>query len=486
MALKFSMLLEAIDRVTGPSRRIQNSMRNIGRQARDMARDVGRVGREAAQVSRLDRLSRRLAGGFAAAGSAARRYAGKMGIGSWGDAAEKAGVGVGMLAKKLGGMALGAAKWAGAAAIGASGFALFDLFGTASKFEQFQIMLEGIEGSSTKASRSMAWVQDFAATTPYELDQVMEAFVSLKAYGIDPLNGSLMALGDGASGMSKPIMQAVEALADATTGEFERLKEFGIRASKIGDQVAFTYSRNGKEVRRQVKMNAAEVEKAITGIMTERFGGMMNRQSQTFAGIISNLKDKWSGFLLLIARAGIFDMVKGKLDSWLGVIDRMAKDGRLAAWAEKISKFLEKAFQRAVEFVENTDWGDVATKFERLAIAAGIVADAVIKISEYGRTLGWLADLAGGPVTMVPRLYQEASSRGAFAPRPAQAPARSSPLTPGAGPLRSGANPVQVGGKVSIELKAAPGTQARVKGMKADNPKVPLLVQLGRSMGGPE
>ena len=33
----------------------------------------------------------------------------------------------------------------------------------------------------------------------------------------------------------------VEAVADATTGEFERLKEFGIRASSQGDKVALTF-----------------------------------------------------------------------------------------------------------------------------------------------------------------------------------------------------------------------------------------------------
>jgi phage tail tape-measure protein len=72
--------------------------------------------------------------------------------------------------------------------------ALFDMFGTASKFEQFSVMLTGIEGSADKARKSMAWVQDFAQKTPYELDDVMDAFVKLKAYGIDPMNGSPAAL----------------------------------------------------------------------------------------------------------------------------------------------------------------------------------------------------------------------------------------------------------------------------------------------------
>lgn len=486
MSLKFSMLLEAIDRVTAPAKRIQNSMKGIGRGAREMARDVGRVGREASQITRLDRLSRSLAAGIGAAGRAAKRWAGRLGIGSIGDAAEKAGFGVGRLIKKMGGLALTAAKWAGGAAIAGGGFALFDMFGTASKFEQFQIMLENTEGSAEKARRAMGWVKQFAQTTPYELDQVMEAFVSLKAYGIDPMNGSLMALGDGAAGMSKPVMQAVEALADAVTGEFERLKEFGIRSSKIGDQVAFTYMRNGKEVRRQVKMNAVEVEKAITGIMRDRFGGMMIRQSQTFSGMISNLKDAWSGFQMMVADAGIFDKVKGKLEQWLGKVNEMAKDGRLQAWAEKLSDKLETAFDWAVRFVEETDWNGVANTMQRIADALVIAANAVLTIASHVDTInsvlnfnGWLLDKA--------RDAQAQRQSGVNAPKVnwPTAPARPSPLLTGGG-TRGAQAATQVGGKISLEVTTSPGTKARVRSMQSDNRNVPLFVQLGQSMGGPK
>ena len=39
-----------------------------------------------------------------------------------------------------------------------------------------------------------------------------------------------------ASAMGKIVEQFVEAVADASTGEFERLKEFGIKASSEGDR----------------------------------------------------------------------------------------------------------------------------------------------------------------------------------------------------------------------------------------------------------
>ncbi len=498
MSLKFSMMLEAIDRVTAPAKRIQNSMKGIGRQAKEMARDVGRVGREAAEITRVDRASRALVGAIGAAGRAAKYWAGKAGLGSWGDAAEIAGFGVGRLARRLGSFALDAAKWAGAAGIGAVTFSIYDLFSTASKFEQFQVMLENTEGSAAKARKAMSWVQDFAQKTPYELDQVMEAFVSLKAYGIDPMNGSLKALGDGASGMSKPIQQAVEALADAVTGEFERLKEFGIRSQKIGDQVAFTYTRNGKEVRRQVKMNAIEVEKAITGIMTDRFGGMMDRQSLTFAGMISNLKDAWSRFLMLIANAGVFDVVKGKLQQLLERVNTLANDGSLERWAKQISQWLQEAFDWAVKFVTETNWRAVIKDIKDVGQAVKAVADLVLMIARNWEKVSQAAQAAQIVINPIGTVVDIVTGKPPVPPpgRPPSPPGATPRLTRPS-PLRQGASgysasdfqgsaPVKVGGAVKVELVAPDGWGVRTREMKSDNPKVPLLLQYGRSMGTPQ
>lgn len=94
----------------------------------------------------------------------------------------------------------------------------------------------------------MAWIGDFAATTPYDLAQVTESFIQLKAYGLDPVqNGLLRTLGDTSAAMGKPIEQAVEAIADAVTGENERLKEFGIKARVEGDEIVYAYTKTARK-----------------------------------------------------------------------------------------------------------------------------------------------------------------------------------------------------------------------------------------------
>lgn len=496
--LKFSMLLQAIDRVTAPVKRIQASWKGMGGTIRKTAQDVMSGSRSLEHFERRARRLRSVAMGrtFQALGDSARRATqyvttliGKLKL------AERAGRGLKGIAGWAGNTLAGIAKWGGAAAAGGGVFAMFDMFTTASKFEQFQIMLENMEGSSAAAKRSFAWVKDFGQKTPYELEQVMEAFVQLKAYGIDPMAGSLMSIGDAASGMSKPLMQGVEAMADAITGEYERLKEFGIRASKSGDKVSFTYRKAGKDITRTVKATGSEVEKALSGIFSDRFGGMMNRQSQTMSGMISNLKDLWSNFLVTIADAGIFDFVKGKLQGLLTQINAWAKDGTLQAWAETISDKLKAAWEWAEKFTSDGGWGNLKTNIENVGNAIVTVANA---INQAANALGYLKDIndglnaGSGPVSRsqaISNKWWERWNRGEAPqsvpksiPNPA-APAWS-PKAPARAPKIGAANDTKVGGLIRVQVEAKPGTSVRTAALQSDNARVPLQVNLGRVMAG--
>ncbi|WP_298173946.1 tape measure protein [Novosphingobium sp.] len=489
MSLKFSMMLQAIDRVTGPAKRIQNSMKGIGRQAKEMARDVGRVGREASQITRLDRASRALVGAIGAAGRAAKHFAGKAGLGSWGDAAELAGFGIGRLVKKVGGFALDAAKWAGAAGIGAVTFSLYDLFRTAGEFEAFQSQLNREFGSIAKGKAAMDWINKFAFDTPYELDQVTESFLRLRSYGIDAMDGSLRSAGDAASGMNTDLMSGVEALADAMTGEYERLKGFGITASQQGKKVRLSWNKDGKAMSMGVAKNALDMKKAITGIWDSKFGGAMVRQSTTFFGIISNLKGAWTNFLVMVAQAGVFDIVKGKLQQLLDWVSKLAADGTLQKWAKQISDWLEVAVQKADDFVNKTDWNYVLGQIEQIATAASLLADAVITIAQYSGKIGSVLNF-GHQIDDWLWSFTKDKPANATSSAPAAPPRlnRPSPLHQGASGYSKkdfeAAPPVKVGGAVKVELVAPSGWSVRTREMKSDNPQVPVLLQYGRSMGG--
>lgn len=255
-------------------------------------------------------------------------------------------------------------------------FVKSQLVDTAAQFEKFKTVLETVEGSSDKAKTSMDWVSSFATKTPYELDQVMESFVRLRTYGLDPTNGLLKTLGDTASAMGKPIMQAVEAIADAVTGENERLKEFGITSETRGDKTRYSYTdKAGKQQYKIVdKYNRKMIESTLLAIWNEKYGGAMDKQSKTWAGMVSNLADQWTRFKVTVMDAGLFDWLKGKLGNLLATLDRMAADGSLQRLAEDIGSKLKDGFTAA--------W------------AAGQAFARVLQ--QLGIAISWLASSMGG------------------------------------------------------------------------------------------
>lgn len=259
-------------------------------------------------------------------------------------------------------------------AYGGAALAAGQLVGTASDFEKFQTILETTEGSAKKAEIAMKWVSDFAVKTPYELDQVTDAFVKMRAYGLDPTNGLLKTLGDTSAAMGKPLIQAVEAVADSVTGENERLKEFGIKASKAGQKITYAYTNAaGKAVEIAVKASdRMAIQQKLMDIMNEKYAGSMGRLSATWAGMMSNLSDQWMKFQLMIMKSGLFDWMKDKLKSVLDTINQMEANGTLQEWASKIGKSIQTTLENAVQFATKA-YDVISVLSEKLSLAAEFV-----------------------------------------------------------------------------------------------------------------
>ena len=157
----------------------------------------------------------------------------------------------------------------------------------ASKQEVWLANLETVTGGATKAKESYAALVQFAAKTPFDLGQSVEGFTKLRTLGLEATEGALTSFGNTAAAMGKPLSQMIEAVADASTFEFERLKEFGIKSKQQADTVTFTF--NG--VNKTVRKNSAEIQKYLEDIGNTKFAGAMARQMDTIKGAMSNVED---------------------------------------------------------------------------------------------------------------------------------------------------------------------------------------------------
>lgn len=485
--MRASLIISAVDRASGVFGRIRASSQRLAGGFRPVATAAQGADRA------IDRIGTGTEGRFARIRAAARRMAdGGFKVAERG--AFQLGKGIGSLIRMGGQFALKAAGWAAAAAGIAAGAFSIGIISRAAKLEQLSVELERIEGSGLAAKRGLDWVRNFAETSVVPLDELQAAFVAARKGGIDPVAGAFAAVIDMSLAAKRPIEDVTEALRQAKLGDFGGLEALDIKASVRKGEAFFTFlDKQGKRVVRTTRDNARDIERALTAIFVEKAGGAGERQAKTLLGMWSQIKNMASGFQLDVANAGIFDLIKRKAEGLLSRLQALAKDGSLKRWAETASNFLEKMVVRGIEFAEGVDWAQAGRELATIASAVGSLVSFLARAIELAQKLKPALDLLKftNPVQMgidvLANMPSLPSLGGGAKPRPT-APIRGPAMRPlqGGNPWArpQGRQTSQVGGKIEIEVKAAPGTSARTTGLASANPAVPVTVASRGRVGG--
>ena len=217
--------------------------------------------------------------------------------------------------------AMGGAMKAAGAALVAIGFAkvVSGIVTTSAKFESLRASLKTVTGSLDGARVAMAQIEKFTATTPFQLDEVANSFIILKRMGIDTTAESLKAFGNIAAANGKSFEQLSEAVADAMTGEFERLKEFGIKVKQENGK--FIASMGSTQL--SVSNSAEELVNSLKSLGEEggAYASGLADQAATMGGKFSNLQDNLASFAKGIGEGGLNTALKEVLDTFNGLFE---------------------------------------------------------------------------------------------------------------------------------------------------------------------
>lgn len=192
---------------------------------------------------------------------------------------------------------------AGVFTVAAGAFALITkpVIETTAQFEQFRAQLDNLLGSADAGGAAFSQIREFTSQTPFQLAEVTSAFIKLQGRGIEPTSRTMTALGDIAAASGKSFDQVTEAALDAVVGENERLKELGIRASSVGDEVALTFRGTTVQV---AKTQDAIIEALVGFGQMEGVANSMAAQMMTFNGAMSNAQDKLTEFFNTAGQSG--------------------------------------------------------------------------------------------------------------------------------------------------------------------------------------
>lgn len=198
------------------------------------------------------------------------------------------------LASKFGAMAvaagsLGAVKWG---------------VGLAAEAEQANVAFKVLLGSQEKATKLQKDIQELAAATPFQLEELRDGSRNLAAFGFEAerIPMVLRRLGDLAAGTNQPIKELAEIFGKAKVQGrlfMEDINQLTGRGIPVIQELAKQFGVAESEVRKLVetgKVNFGNLQKALESLTADggKFGGLMAEQSKTIAGQWSTVKDSFA------------------------------------------------------------------------------------------------------------------------------------------------------------------------------------------------
>lgn len=236
-------------------------------------------------------------------------------------------------------------------------------YNTRKEFAKYEAVLRNTFQSQEKANEAMKMLQQLAANTPSSLQEWTEGYIKLVNRGLQPTSQELTNLGDLAASQGKSLDQLIEAVLDAMTGENERLKEFGIKASKEGEKTQFTFRGITTEVRNS--------EDAIKDYLLslgrlEGVAGSMAVQMNELEGIQSNLGDTMDAF---------FNNVGKKLEPfWKSILK--GANGFFSELNKMFTSYTEQYDNHLEQMVNlETELPKLLDKYEELSSTSNLSAE---------------------------------------------------------------------------------------------------------------
>jgi phage-related protein len=228
------------------------------------------------------------------------------------------------------------------------------------EFERYQVQFGVLLGSSDAAQARLKELADFGAKTPFELPEVVRADKVLQSFGLHAedaakrfgMSGSQIrtVAGDVASGTGASFEEIAGYLgkfSSGATGEaIARFQELGIVTRAELTKMGLQFSKSGELL--------SPLDQSMTVLlesMKGKFGGMMDAQSGTFEGMLSNMKD-WIGQAGRTIGKPIFEKLKTGLKGVLDFLSSPQAQAALEALANGIANFVSMAIDGVGRVIE--------------------------------------------------------------------------------------------------------------------------------------
>lgn len=272
--------------------------------------------------------------------------------------------------RQIGGGLLDLAGGAISGAASAFGDLASEMVSGNAEFERYTTQFGVLLGGADAAKERLAQLAEFGAKTPFELPEIVRADKILQAFGLHAedtaerfgFSGEEIRTiaGDVAAGTGssfEEISTYLGKFASGATGEaISRMQELGIVTREQLAGMGLEFSKSG-----ELLTPVNDAMDVVLAAMQDKFGGMMDAQSGTFEGMMSNFEDFKAGLIRTVG-APIFEVAKEGLGKLLEFLNGPEAQAAITGFASSMADIVGAV----MAFIEIAAGGDVGGAFDAL------------------------------------------------------------------------------------------------------------------------
>lgn len=220
------------------------------------------------------------------------------------------------------------------------------MIGGNAEFERYETQFGVLLGSTDAAKERLAELAKFGASTPFELPELVQADKVLTSFGIHSQD-MLTIVGDVAAGTGASFQDMALLMgkfsAGATGEALARFQELGVATKQELAKMGIEFDKAGSMI-----TPVADAMPILEQVMKSKFSGMMDAQSKTFEGMVSNLQD-WLGQTGRLIGQPLFEVLKDKL----GVLLTFLSSPDVQESITNFAQALATGIGNTIDFISN-------------------------------------------------------------------------------------------------------------------------------------
>ena len=268
------------------------------------------------------------------------------------------------------------------AVVMAGGGSIASIIGTTKDNEQVISSLVAIEGTVEKARARFQELNNLSRLIPQDFNEISKSAQRLSRTGITPTAEIMTDLSAIAVSTGRNLEEVGDALSGALLGEMGGLKNFGVQAVKVGNDIQATF----KGQTTTFKNNREEWLKYIHSISDGNFKQALDVQMGGLTGAFKNVNDALSDFAFSLGENGFGELIASSMRNFAQFLDKITQlinNSDIAVAFNYISQSMSKSFN---VFVDTVLGGFENVSDSAIASSGGIgktIADLVATIQGY-------------------------------------------------------------------------------------------------------